>query len=272
MRLSYTLLVATVTLLGFGCSSGEEPAASAASEGAEVTAPPAPAATSEAPPAPATEQQAQPEAQTPAAQVESPQAPEMPPYAAIVIHQVKDYDAWKTAFDGDLEARKAAGIAGEGLMRGVDDDKTVAVYFPTADAEQWKAFSSSKELKDKMKEAGVKGKPTIYLFKSVSGKIAQQPSGDVYGAIVKYGVKDFDAFKTAIEGADESRAQGGIIGWGLGQGVDKPTDAFLYLQSDDAGKLKAYLDAKETKAAMKEAGAKGQPKVTLVKEESNTMY
>jgi hypothetical protein len=273
MRLGHSSLLAIVVALGLGCSSSEEPAA-AESSGSEETiatampepAPPAPAAMPEpvAPPPPV--------AEPPASQTPEASAPQMPPYAAIIIHSVKDYDKWRPVFDGDADARKAAGMVGESVMRGVDDDKTVAIYVPATDIEKVKAFMGDKALAAKMKEGGVKGKPTVYMFKMVSAKMPSHPAGDVYGAILKYSVKDFDAFKTAIEGSETARSGAGLIGWGIGQGTDKATDAYLYLQSDDAAKLKTYLAAKETKAAMKDAGAKGQPKTTLVKEVSNRMY
>lgn len=270
MRLSYRLVAATLLALGAGCSSSssEEPPASEATEGAEAPQPdlpPAPPADTATPPAP-------PSTPEPAAAVTPPPAPQMPPYAAVVIHEVKDYDAWKPVFDSHIEARKQAGILGEGVMRGVANDKQVVIYLPASDAEKVKAMLDAKDTKDKMKEGGVKGKPTILIFKDAGGKMAPPDKTGLYGAILQYNVKDFAAFKAALEGQEPARSTAGIIGYGLGSGVEKDTQAMVYLQSDDAAKIKTYLDAKETKAAMKEAGAKGLPKVTLVQEGSMTMY
>jgi quinol monooxygenase YgiN len=272
MRFSYRLVAASLLALGVGCSSSssEEPPASEATEGAEAPQPelpPAPEETTTAPPAPPSTPET-----GPAAAVTTPPAPQMPPYAAVVIHEVKDYDAWKPVFDSDVEARKQAGIVGEGVMRGVDNDKLLMIYMPATDAEKVKAMTESKELKAKMKEGGVKGKPTVLIFKDEGGKMAPPDKTGLYGALLQYNVKDFAAFKTALESQEPARNTAGILGYGLGQSVDKETQAFVYLQSDDAAKIKTYLDAKETKAAMKEAGVKGQPKVTIVQEGSMTMY
>jgi quinol monooxygenase YgiN len=271
MRSSYRLVAVLLVALGVGCSSSEveEPAATEATEGAE-----APQPELSAPPEPTTEPAPPPPAppETPAAAVTPPPAPPMPPYAAVVIHEVKDYDAWKPVFDSHQDMRKQAGFLGEGVMRGVDKPNLVVVYVPGTDPAKMKEFTESKDLKDKMKEAGVKGKPTILIFKDEGGKMAPPDKTGLYGAILQYNVKDFAAFKTALEGQESARATAGIIGYGLGQSVDKETTAYLYLQSDDAAKLKTYLDAKETKTAMKDAGAKGQPKVTLVQEGTMTMY
>lgn len=270
MRSSFRLIAVFLLALGAGCSSSdvEEAPAAEATEGSEATQPDMPAPPLE-PAAPAPPEPAAPE---PAAAVTQPPAPQMPPYAAVVIHEVKDYDAWKPVFDGDIEARKQAGITGEGVMRGVPNDKLVAVYLPATDPEKVKTLTTSKELKDKMKEGGVKGKPTVLIFKDAGGKMAPPDKTGLYGAILQYNVKDFAAFKTALEGQEQARGAAGIIGYGLGQSVDKETQAFLYLQSDDSAKIKTYLDAKETKAAMKDAGVKGQPKVTMVQEGTMVMY
>jgi hypothetical protein len=269
MRLSYTFVAASLLVLGAGCSSSstEEPPASEATEGGEAVQP-------ELPPAPPAETVTPPPAPepAPAAAVTPPPAPQMPPYAAVVIHEVKDFDAWKPVFDSHIEARKQAGVLGEGVMRGVDNDKLVMVYLPASDPEKVKALVESKELKDKMKEGGVKGKPTVLIFKDEGGKMAPPDKTGLYGAVVQYNVKDFAAFKTALEGQEPARSAAGILGYGLGQSVDKDTQAIVYLQSDDAAKLKTYLDAAETKKAMKDAGVKGQPKVTVAQEGSMTMY
>ena len=268
MRVLVTPLLAILLALGVGCSSASEEPAPAATEGAEA-APPPPPEPAPAPPPPAAEAAPPSPAEPPAAA--APVEPQMPPFAAVVIHDVKDYDTFKTAFDSHVDMRKGASMIGEGLMRGLKNDKTVVVYCPATDVAKLKEFVASKDLKDKMKEAGVKGKPTIYLLKDLAGKVAPQ-AADIVAALLKYDTKDYAAFKTAVEAQNDARTAAGIVGYGIAQGVDKDTDAVLYLQSNDAAKLEAYLAAKETKAAMKAAGAKGQPKTTLVKEVGNKMY
>jgi hypothetical protein len=262
---SITVLLA----LGAGCggSSEEETPAAAATTGAEAPpAPPAPEPAAEpAPPSPPA-----PEPPAPAANTAQPQ---MPTSAAVVIHTVKDYDAFKKVFDENQQVRKDGGALGDGVMRGVDNPKLVAVYLPTNDIAKLKEFTASKELKDKMKEAGVVGKPTIYLFNSAGGKMAPPDKASLFGAILELDTKDFAAFKTGLDAQQPARDTAGIVGYGLGQGVDKPNTAYLYLQSDDAAKLKTYLAAKDTKQAFKDAGVKNALKPTAVVQEATmTMY
>jgi quinol monooxygenase YgiN len=247
----------TTTLLltfAFGCSQTqpEAPPQASAAEGSESFA----TAPREEPPAP-----------TPAASPEPPQ-PQMPPYAAVVTHRVKNFDTWKAGFDTAADARKQASIVAHGVMRGATDDKLVGVYLAATDPEKLQAFFETKQLKDSMKAAGAQGKPTIYVFKSVSEKMAPPAKNAVVGAVVEFDVKDFAAFQQAIDAQSDARSAAGILGYGLGQSLKKPNTAYLYLQSDDAAKLKAYLNAKETKKAMKDAGARGAPPVPALFKES----
>ena len=268
MRLIAPTLLVVLLTLGLGCSSSSEEPAPGATEGAEAAPPPPPAPEPMPEPVPPPP----PEPAPPAAAV-TPPPPQMPAAAGVVIHSVKDYDAWKPVFDSDIGARKAAGALGESLMRGLDDDKVVAIYMPATDLEKLKAFTADPALKAKMKEGGVKGKPTIYFLKNLGGKpAASTPGVEIVAALIKYDTKDFAAFKTGFEAQADAATAAGVIGYGIAQGGVKDTEAYLYLQSNDAAKLKAYVDAKETKAAMKAAGAKGAPKTSYFKEVSATMY
>ena len=275
LRGSASFIAAAMLVLAAACSGSnpEQAPAATATEGAEAPPAPAPAAEPASPPAqsPAAEQPAAPPA--PAADTaQQPAEPQMPPVAAVVIQHVKDFDAWKQAFDEHQQLRKDASAVGEGIMRGVDNPKLVAVYLPATDAAKLKEFLESKDLKDKMKAAGVQGKPTVYLFNDQGGKMAPPNASGLYGAMLELDTKDFAAFKSAIEGRESAREAAGIVGYGLGQGVDKPSSAYLYLQAEDAAKLKSYLNAKDTKQAMKAAGVKNSLKPTIVQESSMTMY
>jgi quinol monooxygenase YgiN len=206
----------------------------------------------------------------PAANV-APEPQQMAKYGVIVVHKVKSYDTWKPVFDSDAQGRKESGFTGHMLMRGAADPNLVAIWLPSTDIEKAKAYVASKDLKDKMKQAGVQGKPEI-MFASVAGAQMDPKKQGLSGALLTAKVKDFDAFKTAFESAAQARTDAGIVGYGLSQDVADKTVTYVYLQSEDAAKLKTYVDAKETKQAWKDAGVVGPAKVTLVQESEMTMY
>lgn len=84
------------------------------------------------------------------------------PYV-LIIHQVKDYAAWKIIFDEAREIRKNAGEIRYQLLR-YDNDANNIVHFS-----QWsslinaRSFFESDELIQIRKKAGVKAPEFIYL-------------------------------------------------------------------------------------------------------------
>ncbi|HKP62393.1 MAG TPA: hypothetical protein VJV78_36920 [Polyangiales bacterium] len=241
------------------CGGGSE------ASGAETTpvaaAPATPSTGAEAPPAPEP---------APVAEAEPP-APQPAPYGAVIIHKVKDYAAWKTGFDAGTDARKEASFAGHAVMRGADDQNLVLIWAPFNDEGKAKAFMDDKALKEKMKQSGVIGKPSVQLTSVVVSHMdpsAQTPAG----ALVVAKVKDFAAFKNDFDSTTQARSDAGITGSSLSQDLADKNVAYVYLQSADPAKLKSYVEAKETKAEWKTAGVTGPAKITLVQSVEMVTY
>jgi hypothetical protein len=262
------MLSCAIALGAIGCSS-EEPSATEATEpetsatSGEETAPVA-----EAPaPAPAPEPVAPPE---PAAQPAPPQ-PEMPPHAVIVVHKVKDFAAWKPVFDADEPARKAAGVTAHGLQVDTTNPKNVSIWLGTANLATVEAWGASPELKAKMKEAGVVGKPTIT---SLNHAAASTPSGKMfkYGAMIDLKVKDYAAFKTSFDAGEQLRTDNAIGAWAIAQDPKDANHLTLWLESDDKDKLAAFVKSKELKAQQKEGGIKGAAKASVWESVEMKMY
>jgi len=79
----------------------------------------------------------------------------------IVQHRVRDYDAWKPAFEEHGSVRQRHGATGHRLYRDLDDPNNVTVIneFPTR--EQSEAFASDPSLREAMERGGVIGEPHI---------------------------------------------------------------------------------------------------------------
>jgi hypothetical protein len=80
---------------------------------------------------------------------------------AIISHRVADYSSWKAAFDAHAGARASAGIVGHAVNRAEDDQNLVIIYLQANSLDALRAFTSSQDVKDTMKRAGVTGAPTI---------------------------------------------------------------------------------------------------------------
>lgn len=279
MNIRYLLVTAcSIALAAVGCASTEEPSAEttpAAVEGAPSTVEPTSGAETPAQPVPATTPATAPAAEvtpvTPAAITAQPAAPVQPTIGAVITHKVKDFDAWKTVFDSHADARQQASILGHSVMRDASNDKLVSVWVGATDETKLKAFFADKATADKMKEAGVVGKPEILIMKPVEQKMDPSKTG-LSSALVKASVKDFAAFQAAFDQGAQARTDAGIVGFGLAQDVANAGTAYLYLQSDDLAKLKAYIDSKDTKKAWKDAGVKGAAKTSYLKEGESKTY
>jgi len=85
----------------------------------------------------------------------------------MVTHKVKDWDAWKKEFDDHKQARIDAGLIDRGLGYTSGDSHNVSIVFAITDMAKAKAFIVSKDLKDKMAQAGVEGPPTFFFYNVV---------------------------------------------------------------------------------------------------------
>ena len=85
----------------------------------------------------------------------------------IIRHKVKDYSAWRPAFDAHVEAQRAAGLSHPRVLRSADDASELVIIFDDMDTNRAKEFAASEDLKAKMMEAGVIDKPTIYFLESI---------------------------------------------------------------------------------------------------------
>lgn len=85
----------------------------------------------------------------------------------MVRHQVVDYAKWRAVFDEQEEVREASGLDNVRVYQSASDANEVVILLDAADLEKAKAFAGSEELKARMMNAGVKGKPEI-LFLAIA--------------------------------------------------------------------------------------------------------
>lgn len=81
----------------------------------------------------------------------------------LIIHEVKDYDAWKLIFDSAALIRKQAGELNYQVLK-FDNDVNKVVHFSkwTSHADA-KGFFESPKLVEIRKQAGVKAPEFLYL-------------------------------------------------------------------------------------------------------------
>lgn len=266
----YLIVSCAIALCAIGCGS-EEPSATEATEpevaptsGAETPAPaPAPVEPA-ATPAPAPEE-------PPAAAVQPP-PPEMPKTSAVVTFKVKDFAAWKPVFDSGEQLRKDAGALGHAISRDTTKGDTVQLWVPTADTAKLAAAYDTPEMKAKLKEAGVIGKPKVTPLAHAEMSPPTGAAMPKFGALSDVKVKDYAAWKAIFDADKQVRTDAGVASYAISQDPKDPNHVYLWLEGDDKDKLDTYLKSKELKARNKEAGVKGAPKTSLFENVEMKMY
>jgi hypothetical protein len=79
----------------------------------------------------------------------------------LVHHEVSDYPAWKAKFDSALDFRHQHGECSCRVFHSAGNVNDITLIFEWENLDQARTFMSSDELKARMAEAGVKGKPHV---------------------------------------------------------------------------------------------------------------
>ena len=82
----------------------------------------------------------------------------------LIRHKVADFAKWKVGYDAHANARQAAGLRQEHLLRGIADPNEVVLMFAAEDLQKAQAFGESPGLREAMQKAGVIDKPDIYFL------------------------------------------------------------------------------------------------------------
>src|SRR5947207_15968694 len=70
----------------------------------------------------------------------------------IIHHKVKDYNAWRTVYDGNEESRTSAGITNGKVFRRAEDPNDLMVLQDVADEGKARSWTASEDLKSAMQK------------------------------------------------------------------------------------------------------------------------
>lgn len=87
----------------------------------------------------------------------------------LILHEVADYAAWKTIFDGAAKMRKDAGEISYQLLKYEYDANNVVHFSRWTSLDKARNFFESPELVALRKKAGVKAPAFIYLDELENG-------------------------------------------------------------------------------------------------------
>lgn len=187
---------------------------------------------------------------------------ELSPVAVLMIQRVKDYESWKREFDDQIGAREKASCSGHSLKRGFADPNMIVVFCPATDAARLQDFLESEGLARSMSRAGVEGAPSFIVMKPASRNLV---SGEnLHGIIMTYSVSDYEAWRLAYDGLEQSRAYSGIVGQAVGRKLDDPDSVVVYHQARNIADLRAFADSSELRELLERVGALADFKMNLI--------
>lgn len=80
----------------------------------------------------------------------------------LTVHfKVKDFNAWRTSYNGHEKNRTSAGITNGRVFRSADDQNDVVILQDVADVAKARTWLGSDDLKAEMQKSGVLDSPSI---------------------------------------------------------------------------------------------------------------
>ena len=83
----------------------------------------------------------------------------------MIRHGVREYAKWRRAYNAFDKERRGMGVTRHAVYRTVGRPNDVTVSHDFASITAAKAFASSRRLREVMKGAGVRTRPTIWFVK-----------------------------------------------------------------------------------------------------------
>jgi len=186
-----------------------------------------------------------------------PANPSGPTSLMIVKHKVANYAKWKPAYESHDSTRLANGLHSYVIARGTEDSNMVMVVMKMDDVNKAKALASSPELKERMKKGGVMGAPSIDFLEAVMNDTTA--ISETVRLMVTHKVKDWDTWKKAFDSHKQVRTDAGLIDRALGHTVGDDHYVTIVFAVSDMAKAKAFMNSKDLKDKMAEAGVDGPP-------------
>jgi quinol monooxygenase YgiN len=81
-----------------------------------------------------------------------------------VHHKIKDYVAWRKVFDDLTSVRTQFGCTGHQVFRSPSDPNEITILTDWKNVDQARAYATSNELKEGMKDAGVLSQPDVMFL------------------------------------------------------------------------------------------------------------
>jgi len=185
-----------------------------------------------------------------------PTAPVKPQNTVVVTHKVANFDKWLAGYETHDSVRLAYGLHSYVVGRGVKDTNMVFIAMRMDDYAKAKEFSTSANLKDAMKKAGVQGAPTVSF-----GDMQLLDTTDMnpLRLRVTHKVKDYDTWKKEFDSHEQARRDAGLTLRALAYSMDDRNQVAIVFNVADMKKAEEFGKSADLKAKMEQAGVEGPP-------------
>ena len=184
---------------------------------------------------------------------------ELPPAALMISHTIANWEIWKDQFDAQDDARKAGGMLGHRINRGLDDENWISVYAAVGNMRAAEAFVEDPAMQAAMSDTNVTSKPELTWLSPVLESVVWRRT--LPGMMISYTVADFNTWFTGYKIADEMLAANGIIGHAASHVLGDPNQIVLYQQAASHETLRAYMANPALKSSLASSGVTSVPKV-----------
>ena len=82
----------------------------------------------------------------------------------VVLHRVKDYQAWRKVYDEVGPLQREGGVIAESVYQAKGDPNNVLVLHRFSTMQAAEAFFANPQLLDALQQAGVEGHPRIEFY------------------------------------------------------------------------------------------------------------
>jgi hypothetical protein len=155
-----------------------------------------------------------------------------------VIHECKDFAAWRKFYDADLPGRQAAGLTERHVVREHENPNLIGLVFEVSDVARAKAMITSPDLAATMKAAGIVGTPKVRFRR---GNLQQQPSA--HFATITLTVRDYATALRAYGMDAADRKGAGLTDLGVLQLDEDPNNLLLFWAVSDVARATAFFDS-----------------------------
>ena len=128
----------------------------------------------------------------------------------VVFHHVRDFDAWRGAFEEHETVRRGHGALEHRVYRGVDDSLRVIVHNDFPSEEAARALMADPSLPTAMERGGVTDEPWLGLIEQLEQKRYTDGTAAVTAA-VHHRVRDYEVWKQVFDAHEDVRRRHGQI-------------------------------------------------------------